>query len=389
MSLVASWDPFDEAIGQPEQNGEEPKRQPIRFEGISLSELDQGDYSVEWLIDKFLVTKQPGIVGGPHKTLKTLICLDMAISLATGTDFLGRFKINRSVRAIYMSGEGGCGILQDYCRRICASKRLTMADAAGVIVCERVPLIDQLGHAEAVQAFLTENEAEVVFIDPVYRALSGADAGNVFIMGARLDAIHEAVQAVGATPILLHHIKRNRVDPNNPPDLQDLSWAGFAEHAGQWFMLGRRVPFTPNPRGLHELELNIGGRAGQSGRWGLDIEEGILDSEMGRYWYPNVMPWDEVAESVRTTREAAKNSKAVQEREAKKTRILEVLADNREGMFHRAIAPLAHMSPQICKDLCEDLVIQGAVVECSILKSPSHKTATPGAYKLAPDWDEE
>ena len=127
-------------------------------------------------------------------------------------------------------------------------------------------MIDQLGHAEAVQEFLTENEAEVVFIDPVYRALSGADAGNLFVMGERLDRIHEAVRLAGATPILLHHIKRNRHDPDSPPDLQDLSWAGFSEHAGQWFMLGRRVPFRPNPQGLHELELNIGGRAGQSGR---------------------------------------------------------------------------------------------------------------------------
>lgn len=379
--------PNEEPPGAQSAERGDSRPRKIVFEGLSLAELDKGDYAVEWLIERFLVSKQPAIVGGAHKSLKTLICMDMAISLATGTEFLGHFKINRALRVIFMSGEGGCGVLQDYARRICASKRLAMADAAGVIVCDRVPLIDQPGHAAAVQEFLMSNEAEVVFIDPVYRALSGADAGNLFVMGARLDQIHEAVQQVGATPVLLHHIKRNRIDPNNPPDLQDLSWAGFAEHAGQWFMIGRRAPFTPNPRGLHELELNIGGRAGQSGRWGLDIEEGLLDSEIGRYWHPEVLPWDSVAEAAK----AARNERQLEEDKAAEEAIIRILSEvpEGEGVFINHICETTHIGRRRCDRILDRLTDEGLVERCEAKYAEHHKTTKSGAYRLTKKWYQE
>src|SRR5262249_22161342 len=61
-------------------------------------------------------------------------------------------------------------------------------------------------------------------------------------------------------------------------------FVGAQEFARQWLLLSRRARFVPGTR-LHELWLTSGGSAGQSGQWGLDIDEGMLNHDFtGRRW---------------------------------------------------------------------------------------------------------
>ena len=50
---------------------------------ISCKELDSNSYDLEYLIKDILVAKQPCVLGGPKKALKTSIAVDLGISLAT------------------------------------------------------------------------------------------------------------------------------------------------------------------------------------------------------------------------------------------------------------------------------------------------------------------
>ena len=72
---------------------------------------------MEYLIDQMLVARQPGVLGGAKKILKTTILLDMAISVATGEPFLRQFPVRRTCNTVVISAESGI----DANSRNCAS----------------------------------------------------------------------------------------------------------------------------------------------------------------------------------------------------------------------------------------------------------------------------
>jgi hypothetical protein len=76
--------------------------------------------------------------------------------------------------------------------------------------------------------------------------------------------------------VLLHHNTKTSVRQNNhkPARLDNLAWSGYAEWARQWILLGRREDYVEGS-GLHDLWMNVGGSAGYSSLWALDVDEGF------------------------------------------------------------------------------------------------------------------
>jgi replicative DNA helicase len=80
-------------------------------------------------------------------------------------------------------------------------------------------------------------------------------------------------------------------------------------------LIGRREKFEPGS-GVHKLWLTVGGSAGHSGDWALDIDEGVMDDDFrGRRWGVSVRRASEVRGEVNEQVQAARV-----EREAEKTK---------------------------------------------------------------------
>ena len=161
------------------------KTRAPKFVGMSCAEMAVADHSVRYLVKGIAVADQPGVFGGLQKTLKTSTAWDMAVSLATGEPFLGRFEVPQQTRVAFFSGEGGLGFLQDVGRRVCASKKINLEDIDAMVVCDWLPRLDSADDLRQLGDFFARHDTEVAFFDPVYLAMGGADAGNVLSMGER------------------------------------------------------------------------------------------------------------------------------------------------------------------------------------------------------------
>ena len=127
-------------------NGQQAAARPrVEFRRISCAELDRGAYDLEYLIDGALVARQPCILAGGKKTLKTSLLIDLGISLAMGGCFLGRLRANRACRVGIMTGESGLATIQETARRIAAAAGHKLADIGGLVFSEDLPQFGDIG----------------------------------------------------------------------------------------------------------------------------------------------------------------------------------------------------------------------------------------------------
>jgi hypothetical protein len=272
--------------------------QEDRFQVYSAEEFLAANFQLEWLLEPFLVAGQPAVIGGPAKALKTSLALEMALCICRGTVRLfGHFPMEQSRRNVgFLSGESGGATIQDTLRRICSARGITIP--TGLDICLRVPrLHDELGH---LTRMIRQRQWKAVFIDPLYLAfLAGSTdpnaAMNLHKMGELLDRLCRACLELGCTPILIHHTTKHltgrRGNENfEPLELTDVHGAGIAEYARQWILINRREPFEDGAN-VERVWLRVGGSAGHSGLWGVDVDQGVLQRQTMRrqHWRVSVL----------------------------------------------------------------------------------------------------
>jgi hypothetical protein len=356
----------------------------LSYRRITSAELDAATYDLEYLIDGLLVAGQPCILAGNKKTLKTSLLIDLGISLAMGGRFLGRLKVNRACRVGIMTGESGLATIQETARRICAAAGYRLGDIGNLVWSDQLPQFGELAHLDALRRWMTDDELEVLCVDPAYLCIPEADHGNLFDIGARLRGVSEVCQEAGAMLILCHHNRKTgKADPYSAPELEDIAWAGFQEFARQWILVGRREPYQPGT-GDHRLWLSGGGSAGHSDLWAVNIAEGKRTDPGGRKWDVEILS---VSEARREAAGAAEDRKATgaetkaQARiDADKKRIVNALAKLPDGETAKAIRERVGLSGARFNPALAVLIDDGDVVPAEIAKG-NHTTAYPG-YKL-------
>lgn len=358
---------------------------------ISSAELAKRDKPPAWLIKKILVKGQPAIYGGPKKALKTSTVIDAALSLGSGKPFLGKFDVPKKVQVAVLTGESGEWGVRDTAQRVAQAKGVLLPDCTVTWGFE-LPRLSFETDLLALRTALQAGQVEVVFIDPAYLCLMSGNpdlrVNNVFSVGPLLLSVSRLCQGIGATLVLVHHASKgaefNRAQSGEPMELEDLSQAGFAEFARQWLLVNRRAKFEPGS-GKHRLWLNVGGSTGQSGLWGVDIDEGKLGDDFGgRMWDVRVLGVDEARRQALIVREEQK-AESRQTKEADQLRAVEeALAAYPEGESVTVISKAAGLSRGV-GPLLAKLVENGLAVATTVAKDAGRSRREYPGFRLTTD----
>lgn len=302
----------------------ERSKNKITYKTYNAKELDELDTRLEYLVQGVLVRGQHGMFVAPQKTMKTTTCIDLALSLATGSSFLEKFSCQQS-KVLMMTGESGLSVVQETSRRIAQSKDLTLSNIADqFIVSDQIPLLYSIEHQYALAGLLDDIQPDLLIADPVYMMVDGTDAGNLFTMGAQLKPTAVLCAERGITILLVHHSTKSssNVKEYLPLGLGDIAWSGFAEFARQWVFLNRREEYELGT-GEHQLWLSYGGSAGHSGCWAVEVNEGPNDAIEGREYSVTVT---DMADAVKSRIEETESAQEAR-RQEKELRALKRSAD--------------------------------------------------------------
>lgn len=181
------------------------------FNAVTWKSLDDPGAEHEWLIKNLLTRQEISMVAGPSQAGKSFLALDIALSIARGTDFFG-YKTVRRGGVVYQAGEGGRGI----------KKRLrAYRDERGLSLEDDVPFvllpcpIDLHASDDHTDKMIKEIEfwssqmkhpLELVVIDTLSAATPGARENDSQDMSIVLKRCGRIATATRAHVMLVHHL---------------------------------------------------------------------------------------------------------------------------------------------------------------------------------------
>jgi AAA domain/DnaB-like helicase N terminal domain len=177
---------------------------------LRIADLDETLVSVDkagpprWLIKELWPADAYGVLAAEDKAGKTWAQLDLAVSVAKGVPWLGRFDCPTPGPVLLFLGEGGERAMVRRLRAIAEHKRL---GAAGLAIrwCFRVPRLRNGEDLAVIQAELSTHPARLVVLDPLYLAVDGAKGSDLYEMGAALAAIQGICQDAGSALAVVTH----------------------------------------------------------------------------------------------------------------------------------------------------------------------------------------
>src|SRR5690606_34992919 len=125
--------------------------------------------------------------------------------------------------------------------------------------------------------------------------------------------------------------------------------------------------------GHHELWMSVGGSAGHSGLWGLNIDEGTRQDAGGRRWDVEVLSAREAytcridteREDKERRQERSRNQKLLKHREM----AWNALRKFPEGETMKALRTVAKLNPENFQSVIEVLLEDGLIEPCTVNKA--------------------
>lgn len=162
-----------------------------------------------WLIRGIWPAGAYGVHAAEPKAGKTWNALDLAVSVASGTPWLGQHPIDTAGPVVVFAGEGGKGNVVRRLRAI-ATHRGVELETLPITVCTRAPHLGDDAHMGLLERHLRGVMPVLAILDPFYLAAGGANGADLYAMGKLLERPQLLCEATGAALIVVTHFNRSR-----------------------------------------------------------------------------------------------------------------------------------------------------------------------------------
>lgn len=179
----------------------------------------------EWLVDSIWTAGAYGILAGEYKSFKTMLLLDLALSVASGEPFLTKHRVLTPGMVCYVHEEGRPWSIHERMLRIAHMKGLTDTyDPAtqeitfrgrslplAVTSLPRLNLRDEESQAKLAKHIATY-QPRLVILETFYLLSGGASESNIEELSPMLEYIAHLSHEYGCAIILSHHFHKSRDD---------------------------------------------------------------------------------------------------------------------------------------------------------------------------------
>lgn len=167
------------------------------------------------IIEGMLHQGLKGVLGSSSKARKTWILLDLALSVATGTQWWGCNTTKGKV--LYVNFEIPKAFLRQRIQKLCETKNITdlqnleiwtlrgHSTSFNVLVPRMLKTISSAGHV-------------LIIIDPIYKGLAGKDENSAGDVSELCNQLEKLAVQTGAAVLYAHHFSKGNQSKKQPMD---------------------------------------------------------------------------------------------------------------------------------------------------------------------------
>lgn len=147
------------------------------------------------------------IIAGPPKGGKSYLSVALALSLATGKDFLGRFKVPEPRRVLIIAEEDSRGRFAERFRRVAAGMGIAEIPPDILLISRKAFKLDDPDMRTELIAVIKDFRPEVLFLDPLSR-IHRQNENSASEFQTVIDALDELMKEFECSVVLIHHVNK-------------------------------------------------------------------------------------------------------------------------------------------------------------------------------------
>jgi hypothetical protein len=189
---------------------------------VPLTAFDSKHDYVEPLIAGVWGEGEVGFISGQPKSYKSWIALDFALSVATGTPFLGTFRTHKR-NVVLVQEEDPKSILQDRIAMVAAAKGLVSSEIneddtvsiqyelpANLFIVSNQGFTINEDWLEQLEAQVIKNKVKLIILDPLMMMGGSVDEFKAFeMMDQMLKPLKRLRARTGSAIVIVHHHTKN------------------------------------------------------------------------------------------------------------------------------------------------------------------------------------
>jgi RecA-family ATPase len=160
-----------------------------------------------WLIEQVWMDQSVGIVGGEPKLGKSLAALSMAVSLASGAPYLGRFRVAQTGRTLLFAAEDAQHIVRARLEALCFGLDLALADLDIQVITAPRMRIDSTDHQKSLADTLAAIRPKLLILDPFVR-LHTRDENQCAEVAPLLGFLRDLQRTFEVAVAVVHHTRK-------------------------------------------------------------------------------------------------------------------------------------------------------------------------------------
>jgi hypothetical protein len=231
----------------------QPKPLPV----VRACDLAAGQPQQPWLFHQLWAAGAVGLLGGPPKSFKTWMGLEMAVSLASATPCLGAYPPSRRGKTLLFLAEDADHVVRARLESLCRHRGVDLAGLDLFVITVPALRIDLEVEQRRLRATLAALRPDLLLLDPLVR-LHRRDENSAADVSALLAFLRELQREFDTAVVLVHHTRKNGA--SNQPG-QALRGSGdrnlYLQRKGHKLVLTIEHRAAPCPSPV-ELRLSTG-----------------------------------------------------------------------------------------------------------------------------------
>jgi hypothetical protein len=164
-----------------------------------------------WLVERLWSSGAVGVLGGPPKSCKSWMALELATAVASGRPCLGRFAVPAAGPVLLYAAEDSPLQVRQRIEQLCKARGAAFSTLDLDLIVEPSLRIDRVHDVERLRATLARRPYRLLILDPYVR-LQAADENHSTEVAAILATLREISRTFSLALLLVHHARKSPGD---------------------------------------------------------------------------------------------------------------------------------------------------------------------------------